>query len=184
MILVHASDQLVIGQVCKRFYNISCELESFHLTISDEWSERIWGPADDAVFESILCSGRKIDSIKIASSGDLHSDRLLKVLEVVGSNVKEAYIRASKASVEGFQLLNLMPNLERLELRIEDVSSEIPGELKLQLGRLKHLKLWYPSIKVLELFDRLPEDVLFVVSRFRWSIIMQVLRQSEETQEN
>jgi hypothetical protein len=153
MILDQVPNHLMIGQVCKRFYSVSCGLKSFHLTINSEEPEK-W------TLDSILCSERRISSINIYTDKELYSDRIAKVLESVGGNVKKAKVCAKTASVKGFQLLNLMPSVEQLELFISTVFAAIPFNFRLQLHKLKHLDLWGSPAEILEVFDRLPDDVL------------------------
>jgi hypothetical protein len=139
MILAYVSDQLSIDRVCKRFYSISSSLKSFHISIDTyEKGWKRWKLEDDGILESILCSKKKISSITITGR-EMYSDRLKKVLEVVGGNVKEAMILSMPSSIKGLQLLNLMPNLQQLEITVHKVVANVPVDFKLQLGELKHL---------------------------------------------
>jgi hypothetical protein len=145
MILNHHPKQLVISQVCKRFYSISCGLKSLSMTI-DQYVRKRWSLEDDSILNSILNSKRKIHSIKIVIVVDLCDKRLVKILEVVGGNVKKGEIRATKVSAKAIQLLNLMPNLERLELHIQTISGDVPDDFRMQLSKLIDLELWCSTL--------------------------------------
>lgn len=161
--------QLVVGQVCKKFYEISCSLKAFNLRMEIPYKGvrknlRV-NIDDDKVFDNIMKSKRKVKTLYIHSDMQrtiLPSTRvkLKKIIKQIGGNVVEVGIFSKVMTLEEFELFNLMPNLQKLSLDL--VTSEklkIPQSFQLRLNNLRQLAV-SGSANVLEVFDRLPDNVL------------------------
>jgi hypothetical protein len=128
--------------VCKRFYDISCYIRdrSFKMTIKDPQFY------DLVKYKSMRKTKRKINTIRIGRNNyhsRLYSVRLKKVLRSVGVHVTKLVVHEQNISTEGFDLLNLMPNLQSITL-----------------NELREFKLSNCKSDVIEIFNRLPRDVL------------------------
>ena len=131
---------------------------------------------NDIVYNSILNTSRKIESLKILSAkfnpdiGEISSaskNRLKKIIEQIGKDVVEVEIRSFVLSLEDFELLNLMPNMQKFySVQIKRENFEIPLTFQLRLCKLKYLAIWGSKENILEVFDRLPENVLHKLDLF------------------
>lgn len=119
---------------------------------------------DEEVFQSIMNSGRKIESLVITSENQnqtLNQQRLREVIENIGENIKELQIRWRSLDIDGVDLLNLMPNLQKLELCYNSCEKlKVPESFQLRLNNLKELNVQEMSEKIFEALYRLPDNVL------------------------
>jgi hypothetical protein len=122
---------------------------------------------DDAVFDSMMSSDRRLKTLEFRAEGhnlltELQVKRFWQIIEKFGKNLKEFHM-SYQIQANIIQLLNLMPNLEfiDLELYVNSVS-----ESKLELNKLRRIKCQSYSTLVIEIFEQLPPDVLEEIELF------------------
>jgi hypothetical protein len=122
MILSYVPDQLLVGQICRKFYDVSCSLEGYSLTIrtqtldGDPNMKVVEFLEDESIFSSIVNSKRKIEVLYL---NELHIDppnsqKLQIIIEIFGAGIKELNISDCKLSMAEISLLSLMPQLHTL----------------------------------------------------------------------
>jgi hypothetical protein len=155
-ILRQAENQRVIGQVCKRFYRISCSVSVFHTDL-----RRIF--ASEKVRRSFFNSSRKIESLAINGlfrDDQVSPDELGEVLCRIGKHAMELKYRDSDAG-EMFQFINLMPNIEVIKLTfIKNKNLEVPADFRLNLPKLRQIAFESCSFEVVKIFNHLDDDIL------------------------
>ena len=165
--MTYISQQLIVGQVCRKFYEISCGLKSFLLTIQflydDSKNIISYVIDDDEIHKSIVGSTRKIKTIRISGLQFLSGSRsrLREIIESISDNVVEVHIYGMSEFLEDWELLNLMPNTKKLILvgtKFENLV--FCQNFKLRLRNLVELKINNSTSNVLEVFDDLPDNVL------------------------
>lgn len=162
------SDNFTVGQVCKRFYSISCGMKAVRMSFLN-------CELDNKILDSVLNSGRKIEALSYSS----YSNVLEEILTRRGETIKEVKIdgqdefNTDKKDNEGdfiinytfdfkaIELLNKTPNITLLhlsEITVED-QLRVPKNFQLQLNHLVDLKISNSNC-VAELFNIIQPDVL------------------------
>ena len=167
-ILSYVPNQLVVGVVCRKFYEISCSLKAYRLYLGNDsvYNGRYFVRVDDVeCCKSIMRSHRKIESLHFTSNREtnIQNDdwqRLLKIIAVIGLNIPKFIISSRSIGKKELLLINLMPNLEKLEITSVYEKPDIPKNFQFQLSNLRELTVRYSSADVFELFERLPDNVL------------------------
>lgn len=159
-----------ISVTCKKFYEISCNLKTFILKIEttpDYYSLKPFTKCleNRKLFKSIMTSNKKVSKLHIYSHGSIfpisNKQKLTKIIKHFGKNVTDLKIRYTILSFEDFNLFNLMPNLERLQLNnVKCENFEVPLNFQLNLYELKEIEIEDCSEKVMEVISRLSDDVL------------------------
>lgn len=162
-ILTFIPDQLSVGEVCKKFYKISCSLSSYRLEIREDY-EADEEVTIESIYQNVLSSCRKIESVRISLCDISATYHLRKIIQHIGEDVKEVTFFEMQMCMKSFGLLNSMPNLEKLEFvnTRMDVKLKVPRNFKLELHQLRecNVKNEISSQLSLEIFDRLPKNVL------------------------
>lgn len=120
----------------------------------------------DEILQSMLRSKRRIEFIRIGAffndSMKLKvNEKLIKVLKHFGKNVKHVEFYGVQFHRDVAELLNLLPNLEKLTLDyLKDDQIESSEGLELKLPKLKEIVSAHCSRQVLEVFNALPPGVL------------------------
>lgn len=159
-----------LGQVCKKFYDISCNLKSFRLRLGPTQPNGSYVNflQDDEIFKMMMNSKRKIfffditiKSCDIENLENIHKQRLAKVVEKFGKDVTQFQTH----SVDMFPCftasLNLMPNLK--EIYLSQIDEEEVEDMEIVELSLNHLKYFYSSRcseRVLKIFNQLTPGVL------------------------
>ena len=161
---------MTIGATCKRFYVLSCHLQSYKLTIDTEIDPNLNKPFSRFLDEpdwlkSILDSKRKIHTLRVTSKlykPPMQLSRLTIIMQKFGPGIVNLFISRRFLPIESFSLLNAMPNLTKLTLRHIGIEGDdyIPDDFQLNLHKLKELEIDACSEKVLEVMDCLPDNVL------------------------
>jgi hypothetical protein len=159
-LILAQADLLLVGEVCKRFYSVSCRMKAFKMKVDSSTIIE-----DVATFESIVNSSRKIESIAINRGHfvrkKFHSEEMKKILENFREHVKELEIRDHFMRLEGFQLLNMLSRIEKLNLHGISVGKmKVPQTFRLRLPNLRELEINESDVQILEVFDRLDDDIL------------------------
>lgn len=203
-IFSYVPEQLTVGQTCKRFYEISCNLKYFKMRftqsqfkISDKLTRRhneLFPRCE--VFSSIINSRRRIDLIDINSGffdsqemNDFHMKNFIKVLNRFGKDVKHFAFSGFEVPTNLIELMNLMPTLEKVSLcdMIEKVELAEKEKVELKLPNLKELEMKKCPESLLSVFDSLSPGVLrkikvtFVVAS--WSSPNETFKNQENVKE-
>jgi hypothetical protein len=169
MILSYIPDQLLVGQTCRKFYDLSCSLESYSLTIrtkileGDPKMEVTKFLEDESIFSSIIDSKRRIEKLNLESLDlDPPNDlKLQRIIENFGARIKTLTVSDCRLSMEDIAKLNSMPQLEFIELESVDCKNYArSSNFRLNLPKLKMLDISYCAEEALEFFDHLPDDIL------------------------
>lgn len=168
-ILSYVPNQLVVGEICTRFYEISCTLKSYQLILKIPRLQRVPNATfiDDEVCRSIIRSDRKIESIKIffdhsRTITDHAWHNLMSVIDVIGENIREMTIRANELSWRELRMLKLMPNLHKLVIfkKYEPTfTHKISRNFCLRLHNLRELQVDFDT-DILDIFEHLPDNSL------------------------
>jgi hypothetical protein len=165
-ILCYVPNQLIVGQTCRKFFDISCELKTYALKLkTDELSENI--------FNVLMNSNKKIHKLMLTTTDyrnsriDSNIEKISKVIEHFASDVQELYLRDIVMTMEVFSLFNLMPNIQKLTLyfvHFEDLL--VPEDFSLNMFKLKELEIdGNISSKIgFKVLDRLPDNVLHKIT--------------------
>jgi hypothetical protein len=188
-ILTFIPDQFTISQVCRRFYKISCEIKSFKVkflsvvcdrdeNLTESISPSIYNRVvkgnikeldDDEIFNSIVNSGRKLDSLELCVKSNYHNSniklslvqnrRLILILQRFGYEIKELKVSSVDFHQNVFKILNLMPNLVKIEFFMVTVQANLK-EVDLNLQSVGELICMSCGHYVFKVFDCLPGNVL------------------------
>jgi hypothetical protein len=125
---------------------------------------------DMDMYESIVNSSKKIEAISIyreycGRKRKFHSKEMKMVLNNFKADVKELEIRDLFLTFEGFQLLITLPRVEKLRM-YGIIVGKIPQNFRLRLPNLRELEIRKCDEKLLEIFDRLDENVLQKLTLF------------------
>jgi hypothetical protein len=173
MILSYVPNQLLVGQTCRKFYDVSCSLETFSLTI--ETTTLDGDPSmnvtefleNESIFASIVNSKRRIENLELVGLNLYQSNigKLQAVVENIGARIKQLTISNCRLSMAEIALLNLMPQLKHIDLgsvQLKNIWSV--SNFQLNLPKLKMIEIINCAEAVLEVFDQLTDDVLGKVS--------------------
>jgi hypothetical protein len=169
-ILSYVPDQITIGQTCKKFYEISCEitpcklwLRSFLKFASYDKPEVF---TEEEIFKSMIKSKRRVSFIRTGAFFNDRKkmnidDRLTKVIQHFGKYVEHLEFFGIEFHRDVAELLNLLPNLIELKLDyLKDGDVQSFDGLELKLPKLKKLSSRKCSKYILEVFNALPSGVL------------------------
>ena len=172
-ILSYIPYQLTIAATCRRFYELSCHLKSYNLTIYTDSSVPNLKPFSKFLDEpdwlsSILNSQRKIHTLRVTSElykPPMQLSKLTDIFTNFGPNIVHLYISRRFLTIQTFALLNGMPNLQQLTLRHVGIEGDddVPEDFQLNLHKLRNLQIDACSEKVLEVMDCLPDNVLHTI---------------------
>lgn len=119
---------------------------------------------DDEKFESIICSRRLFDDIKLMDlkSNDNHvTERLKRIFTKFGDDVTEISVANSKLPECHFiELLSLHPNVEVLSIYDVNFSTTEKDNVELNLPNLKSFKIQLCNFIIPRTLFRLPNDTL------------------------
>jgi hypothetical protein len=166
-----------LSTTCKRFYELSCEFIDCRLKIDSSFvSNRISTPYldYDDMIDSILNSKRKITLLVLFYEGFSRyykedtwickkefDSKLKRILERHGSRIEELQVVGQALSTEEVLMLNLMPNLNEIGLRIVNNKKwDVPEDFKLNLPKLREITIYDSTLPVYRLGNHLPDDVL------------------------
>lgn len=170
-ILKYVPDQISLGRVCKKFYEISCSIKYFQVQI--EMRDRIGyiHPTlvlldDEKLLNSMTSSKRRINYLSLRNM--LHCDINLRRLCIknftqiakrFGKDVKHLKIYFITFPRNYVEILNHFHNLEKIEIiRCETMTRQ--GEAVLKLFKLKEVEVCLCPESVLRIFDALPVNIL------------------------
>jgi hypothetical protein len=157
-----------VSMTCKKFHEISCDTKFFKLqlfTNSLELHTNYGFTRFIDTFQFLMRSNRRFNRLFIRDSRNkssaLHYERLGQVLQQFGKDIKQADIGAIEFPPNIVDLLNLMPNLEKIDLvEIGIHENTIIKEGELKLHKLKQFSSSDCGLKVLQIFNQLPPGVL------------------------
>jgi hypothetical protein len=166
MILSYIPNQLMLGQTCRKFYDLSCSLESYSLTITGD-AEVVEFLEDESILASIVNTKRRIDNLKLFGRylNPVDVEKLQMIVVNIGARLKNLTVSHCNLSTnKAVFLFNSMPQLECIQMKsIKTVGPKNfrpHRNFRLNLPRLKTLEIIDCSVKWLEVFDHLPDDVL------------------------
>jgi hypothetical protein len=169
MILSYIPDQLSMGQTCRKFYDLSCSLEGYSLIIE---TTKLAGDSkkkvtefleDESIFDSIVNSKRRIENLELISLNlnSTNGKKLQRIIENFGARIKTLTVSNCRLSKAEVGLINAMPEL--MIICLESVKFKNIWSVRnfqLNLPKLRMLVISHCAEKVLEVFDKLPDDVL------------------------
>jgi hypothetical protein len=145
-ILRKVPNQLIVGQVNTRFYEISCRVKSFKLQLHPGFR-----------FPISFFTNRKIESVSIERlplvDENLHGlcDEWRRVLGRIGSRVKEVRLYYTFINAKVCELLLLMPNIEVLFVeRVHPFNLQLSPVFRLNLSHLRKLHISHCRIQLVE----------------------------------
>jgi hypothetical protein len=173
MILSNLPDQLLLGQTCRKLYDVSCSLEeTYSLTIrtknldGDPNMKVTKFLEDESIFSSIVNSKRRIDDLKLLylCLSPPNNQKLLKIIETFGPHIKQLIVINCRLSMFEISLLNSMPQLKFIALySVQPQNLRSLRNFRWNWPMLRSFSLFKCSEKVLEIFNDLPDDVLMNV---------------------
>jgi hypothetical protein len=117
-------------------------------------------------YESIVNSSRKIESIRIYEENrgeklKFHCKEMARILSIFNEDVKELEIQDQLLRPKGFEPFNMMSRVEKLNLHgISVETMTFPQSFRLRLPNLRELKISSCHTKLLEVFERLDDDII------------------------
>jgi hypothetical protein len=177
-IFQHASNHFAVGETCRKFYGISCEVSSFKLRLSANQTKYTTSFVmakdevdDEAIMSSMLASERKIGFLEVlpgvadkSKDAKPRNDRLRPIIERFGSDVKRFEAKDVPLPWDFISLMNKMPSLEKISLiNIKSTDNEGWRKHRLNLHLLKDLTTSNVPNNFLNIFNHLPDDILHKV---------------------
>lgn len=139
--------------VCKKFNEIATPTRFYGLELCSD---------DEDFFESIMKSKRRVKRLSISSNKFQPSglDRLTQVIKNVGKDVKILKVYHIVLPRNFVELLNLMPNLEKITFFEVRESEKFFVMGNLELRELKKVRILSCQPKIFVFFNYLPPGVL------------------------
>jgi hypothetical protein len=159
-----------VSLTCKKFHKISCDTKfvelNFRTNDNGESFPRFLDNGD--TFRSLMKSNRRFNRLHIWNDigiSGLRLERLGKVLQRFGNDIKEADIKGIGFPPNIVALLNFMPKLEKINLYMINVhENTVVDEGELKLHKLKKFESNLCSLDALQIFNQLPTGVLEEIS--------------------
>jgi hypothetical protein len=166
-ILSYIPEQLVIGQTCKKFYEISCNLSDYSLELLAEPHEFSSGTTfqeieDEETFKSIINTSRRISRLCLSfDHNPVHYPRLMQIVEKLAVHLTTLDISGYNFDMQNIMLFNCLPNLEFLCLDSLKCSRlSLPPNFHFDLPKLEVLNVTNCSESVFKALKYLPDNVL------------------------
>jgi hypothetical protein len=167
-ILSYIPEQLVVGQTCKKFYEVSCSLGSFNLTIFERrpifsfrgttFSEI----EENGMFRSIANTSRRVDDLSVSFCNRVVTfPILLQFSQNLTKNVKKLDVADYKMTLKNIMLLNPMPNLNSVTFKnVKCTNFSLPSNFRFNLHHLKTLTVVGCAENLLKVLNHLPDHIL------------------------
>jgi hypothetical protein len=167
-ILSYVPNQLIVGQTCTRFYDVSCEVKTFTLNILLDTTGNFQGKfhaellQDEVIFNSMMNSKRRIRVFKMkhfmCDWMAYNFERLPQVIEYFGNNVQELELENILVPMSELSALSFMPHIEKISLKLVSATLE---NFNVDFRKLEELEIIDCDQEVIEIFNHLPDDVLY-----------------------
>ena len=143
-------------------------MKAFQLFIGVPYEKyRTGANIDDVeVFNSIVRSQRRIEKLELELDWDCPDnniwEKLMRVIDVNAENILEFGIDSSDYSSKELELINRMPNIQKLGIHNywAPEGDEILENFQLRLNNLRDLQVVGGKPDILEIFDHLPDNSL------------------------